>query len=130
MISTGLEFATGTSYDCKKLVGQLFEPGYLIGVYRMARGELKTGDIALVTAEWDPSGVESWRRLDYVARIRSGAAKVLPVLTIAHQSAHKIVSLPFEAEAFWLIILRKDQIPIMCVIYSTPYETEGKSSLS
>ena len=126
MLKKGLEFAAGTSEDCQKLVVQLFKPEYLFGAYRMARSELQTGDIALVTAEWDPSGVEKWRRHDYVAKIRAGAAKMLPVLTIAHKSAHQIAALPFESDAFWLIILRKDALPIMCVIFMSPYEVAAE----
>ena len=133
MISAGLEFAAGTSEDCQKLVVQLFKPEYLLGAYRMARREFQTGDLVLVTAEWDPSGVEKWRRHDYVAKIRAGAPKILPVLTMANKSAHQIATLPFESEAMWLVILRKEQLPIMCVIYANPYEVaseaEGKSPL-
>lgn len=130
-LRAGLEFANGTTDDCKRLVGQLFTPGQLLGAYRTAREKLKTGDVALVTAEHDPSGLELHPRLEYIKQLRAGmgsnAAKLMPALTIAHKSAHQIVSLPWESEAFWLVILRHQQIPIMAVLYVTPYEVAANA---
>lgn len=130
-LRVGLEFAPGTTDDCKRLIGQLFKPGDILGAYRQARGTFKTGDIVLVTDERDPSGFEAQTRLEYVKKLRLGlglkAAKMMRVLTIAHKSAHAIMSLPFESEAFWLVIIRGPQVPVMAVLYVTPYEVGAEA---
>ena len=122
MLRTGLEFATGTTDDCKRLVTKLFGPEEILGAYREGRRSFKTGDLVLVTQEENPSGFEVMPRVAYIARLREGAPKILPVLAIAHKSAHQIVSLPFEAEAIWLVILRRGQPSVDVVIFTTPYE--------
>jgi hypothetical protein len=130
MLGTALEFAPGTTDDCKRLVAQLFqEPGVVLGAYRTARERFRTGDVVLVTAEHDPSGFEAMPRTHYVERLRDGlgrnGSKLLAVLGLAHQSAHKVASLPWESDAFWLIVNRKDALPVMVVLYAAPYATEG-----
>ena len=134
MLKVGLEFAPGTSDDCKRLVGSLFGPDELLGAYREARGTFSTGDIVLVTSEQDPSGFNAMTRIEYVKHVRAGlgatnAAKMLPVLTIANKSAHKVVRLPFDEEAFWLVINRRGAVPVMAVLFTTPYETEKPSAI-
>jgi hypothetical protein len=126
MFGTGLEFAPGTTEDCERLVVRLFQdPKVVLGAYRAARQQFRTGDIVLVTAEDDPSGFKASPRADYVATLRrglgSGGAKLLEVLGVANQSAHQIVSLPRESDAFWLIVNRKQAIPIMVVLFAAPY---------
>lgn len=135
MIKTGLEFAAGTTDDSKKLVGKLFDPGEILGAYREGRATFQTGDLVLVTQEENPSGFEVAPRLAYVAQLRDAlghhAPKMMPTLTIASSSAHKIVGLPMESDATWLVILRREMLPIMIVIYATPYKVDddGESLL-
>lgn len=136
MIKTGLEFATGTTDDCKRLVAKLFDPGEILGAYREGRSRLQTGDVVLVTQEHNPDGFEAIRRMDYIARLRAGlgvtkAAKLMPVLTIAHKSAHQVASLPFESDAIWLVILRREMVPVEAVLFTTPYKVDddGESLL-
>ena len=129
MLGTALEFAPGTTDDCKRLVTQLFqEPGAVLGAYRKARRQFQTGDLVLVAAQHDGSGFEAMSRMHYVERLRRGlgqdGAKLLASLGIAHQSAHKVASLPWESDAFWLIINRRDALPIMVVLFAAQYATE------
>ena len=127
MLKTALEYLAGTSEDCKTLVGQLFKPSKLLGAYKVARARFQTGDIVLVTAEYDPAGFTAMPRTKYIDTIRRGlgmkAPAMLKVLTVAHQSAHKLAKLPFESDAFWLVIVRKEAVPIMTVLFAMPYET-------
>lgn len=123
----GLEFAPGTTEDCKKLVSELFEPSDILGAYRMARERFKTSDIAIVVSEKDPSGFNAMTRIEFAKRLREmtgrNAAKLLSTLTMAQRTAHNIVQLPSESEAMWLVIDRgRENIPVTCVIFTTPYE--------
>lgn len=128
MLKTGLEFAPGTTDDCKRLVGRMFTPTDILGSYRQARAQFRHGDVVLVAAEWDGSGFQAMPRLEYVKQIReslgANAAKMMPVLTIAHKSAHAVLMMPFETDAMWLVINRKGMVPVMAVLYATPYEVE------
>jgi hypothetical protein len=129
MIKTGLEFANGTTDDCKRLVVGLFQPAELLGWYREARRLNKTADVVLVSDAADPSGVKAWPRGKYVEQLRvsmgANAAKMLPSLTIAHQSAHQVAMLPYDSDAFWLVVVRGQQLPLMVVLYANPYEELG-----
>jgi hypothetical protein len=126
MLGTGLEFAPGTTEDCQRLVVRLFQqPAVVLVAYRAARERFRTGDIVLETAEHDPSGFKAMPRADYVAAIKRGlgrnGAKLLAALGVAHKSGHQVASLPRESDAFWLIVNRKDALPIMVVLFSAPY---------
>jgi hypothetical protein len=128
MLGTDLEFAPGTTPDCKRLVSQLFhESGAVLGAYRMARARFRSGDIVLVTAEDDPSGFRAAPRMHYIEHLRKGfgrnGAPLLAILGIAQQSAHKVASLPWESDAFWLVVNRRDASPIMVVLFAVPYAT-------
>jgi hypothetical protein len=125
MLKTGLEFAPGTTDECKKLVTRLMQPEQILSAYRQARGQFSTGDLVLTISEQDPSGFEAESRIAYVKRAREMNKRV-PLLMhgLAAQSAHKIAKLPPEAEALWLIIVRGPKaVPIMCVIFAVPYQT-------
>lgn len=128
MLKTGLEFAPGTTNECKELVARLFKPGEIIGAYRQARSMFKTGDLVAVVSEADPSGFNIEPRTAYLKRLRdvlgAKAKSTMPALGISNKSAHAVVQLPFESEAFWLIVTRGHQkMPAMCVLFTTPYET-------
>jgi hypothetical protein len=128
MLGTSLEFALGTTDDCQRLVTRLFqEPGAVLGAYRAARRQFGTGDVVLVTAEHDPSGFEATPRADYIRRLRDGlgrgGGKLLAVLGIAHKSAHQVANLPRDSDAVWLVVNRRDALPVMVVLYAAPYAT-------
>ena len=127
MLKTGLEFAPNTSEECQRLVTKLFEPRQLFEWYRAARRTFQTGDIVLVTSESDPSGTSAKPRMQYVKKTRENTGRnapaVLGLLTIAKKTAHSIVQLPFEADAFWLVIERQGAPQVMAVLFAMPYET-------
>lgn len=130
MLGTALEFAPGTTEDCQRLVTRLFqEPGAVLGAYRMARKKFQTGDLVLETAEHDPSGFKATPRAHYVEKLRQGlgrnGAKLLAVLGVANQSAQKVASLPWESDAMWLVVNRRDALPVMVVLFAAPYATDA-----
>jgi ABC-type sugar transport system substrate-binding protein len=129
MLGTALEFAPGTTEDCQRLVTRLFQqPGAVLGAYRTARQRFGTSDLVLVTAEADPSGFEAMVRGHYVATLRRGlgarGTKMLETLGLAHKSAHQVASLPKDSDAFWLVVNRKDMLPVMVVLFAAPYATD------
>lgn len=129
MIGTALEFAPGTTDECKQVVGKLFTAPELMSAYRMARGSFGTGDLVLRVSQSDPSGFEAETRSTYVQRVKQLFGKI-PLLMrgIAEKSAHSVVKLPFEGEAFWFIVVRgAKEVPIMCVLFGTPYSAEQAS---
>jgi hypothetical protein len=46
---------------------------------------------------------------------------MLAALGVTHRSAHQVASLPRESDAFWLMVNRKQALPIMVVLYAAPY---------
>lgn len=131
-LKTGLEFAPGTTDECKGLVGRLFQPGEILAAYRAARAQFKTSDLVLCVSEQDPSGFEAEPRADYIKRVQeTRGLKGIPLLMrgLAGKSAHGVVQLPSEADAMWLIVVRGPQaVPVMCVIYATPYEVAAAAN--
>lgn len=128
MLKTGLEFARGTTDDCKRLAQRLFKPEELLGAYRAARQSFKTGDLVLTIAAHDPRGFEAEPRSTYTKRLRQHMRPGIAMPTIMDRSAHGVVQLPFESDAMWLVIVRPGDMPIMCVIYATPYETVANAN--
>jgi hypothetical protein len=127
MLNMGLEFAPGTTDECKKLITRLFTPTEVFGAYRMARSELKTSDLVLLVSEQDPSGFQAEPRNAYVKRLREGQGerRGVPLLMrgLAEKSAHKVTKLPPEADAMWLIVARGPKaVPVMCVLFGVPFE--------
>ena len=124
---TSLDFAPGTTEDCQRLVTRLFEEPAVLDAYYTARKHFGTSDVVLVTAEHDPSGFEAMPRAHYVKRLRDGlgrgGAKLLAVLGIAKQSAHQVASLPRDSDAMWLVVNRKEALPVMVVLFTVPYAT-------
>lgn len=124
MLQTGLEFAPGTTEECQKLVVGLFTPSEIFGAYRMARQQFKTSDLVLLVSEKDPSGFQAEPRSAYVKRILD-QGKGVPLLMqgLAERSAHKIVKMPPESDALWLIVARGPQaVPVMCVLFAVQSE--------
>jgi hypothetical protein len=133
MIQTGLDFAPGTTDANKQLVGRLFEPSQLYSAYKAARQQFNTGDIVLSVSEQDPSGFEANTRAGYIRRIKTAGGGRVPVLmrALIEKSAQGIMSLPFESDAMWLIIVRgPKEVPVMCVLYATQYQTEDAAAAS
>ena len=101
-LRTGLEFAPGTTDDCKRLVDKLFTPTDILASYRAARAQFHTGDIVLVASESDPSGFSAKARMTFVKEMRDGLnGKQMPFIAraLAERTAHAIVKLPFTSEA-------------------------------
>ena len=132
MLQTGLEFSPGTTDECKKLISGLFQPGEILGAYRQARTQFNTGDLVLSVSEQDPSGFDVEPRIAYVKRLREfQGSKGVPLFMrrMAEESAHKVVQLPFEADALWLVIVRGLQaVPITCVLFAAPYEVAAAAN--
>ena len=123
MLKTGLEFAPGTTDECKALVGRLFTPTDIFGRYRDARNLHRTGDLVMVTSESDPGGFNTRPRAAYIRELKA-KGRIHPLAqALVDKSAHAIVQMPFTSDAMWFIVTRHQAIPVMCVIYATPYET-------
>jgi len=127
MLKTGLEFAPGTTDQCKELIAKLFQPGEILGAYRAARANFKTGDLVMRVSEQDPSGFEAETRTEYVNRVRRIRGTLPLLMRGLDRSAHAIVQLPFQEDAMWLIVVRGTQaVPVMCVLYAAPYEVAAE----
>jgi len=138
MLRTGLEFAPGTTDDCKQLIARIFAPGDLLEAYRSKRIELRTGDLVIVGSDYDPT-LKVIKRLDYVEVIKRGVEKrtgrpgKVPQLfeVLAHRTAHHVAQLPFESDAFWLMVARGDQqLPILCAVFAAQYEETQPAAVS
>lgn len=134
MLKTGLEFAQGTTDECKKLIARLFKAEEILGAYRHAKTQLGTEDIVLAVSEQDPSGFNAMTRREWVKRLKqvmgSKGASTLRALTIASKSAHSVARLPIESgmDALWLVVSRgREAVPTMAVLYSVPYATESSN---
>jgi hypothetical protein len=125
MLQTGLEFAPGTTDECKKLITQLFTPNDIFGAYRAACIQLGSRDIVLRVSEQDPSGFEAESRVKYIKRVQDFSRGTVPLLMrrMAAESAQKVMNLPADSDAVWLVLVRgMKTVPITCVIFATPYE--------
>jgi hypothetical protein len=132
MLKTGLEFAPGTTDASKQLVASLFTPTEILGAYKSARNTFKNGDLVLVVSQSDPSGFRAEPRTTYLKRLRASlgvnAGRTMPALGINNKSAHSVVQLPFDSDAFWLIVTRGQELPVMCVLYAMPYQDSAQAS--
>ena len=126
MLGTGLDFDPRTTDASKALVGRLFTPTQIFSAYRDAREKLGTGDLVLTVSEQDPSGFQADTRAVYIKKaVMVLGAKPMPIFMrgLVQQSAQGVMSLPFESDAMWFIVVRGPQdVPVMCVLYATPYE--------
>ncbi len=123
MITTGmkkgLEWAPGTDPKCKMIIGRLLSPGQILGLYRAARAALQTGDLVLVVTDEGPI-VET--RMKCIESMKKALGPRALEFKLVHESAHKVVKLPFEDEAMWVIVDMKDQFVPPTVIWAMPYE--------
>ncbi len=118
-----LEFAPGTTQASQDLVQQL-SPGDMFDAYRKGRHVYQSTDLVVVVADRDPEAFEVWPRLQYIQRAlrRNGGQ-----LSIAHQSAHKIMKLPADSDTFWLVFeVRQLGVPVMCVIHAMRYQKSSE----
>ena len=121
MLKTGLEFAPGTTEDSKKLVQQL-PPDALINAYRTTRQACGSNDIVLMMSDQDPT-IHGGTRMEYAAHLKRIFGARATAFRMCRESAHSIMRLPSEGDAFWLVIdIRGADVPIMCVLFATPYE--------
>lgn len=119
----GLEFAPGTTDECRRLVGSILTPGAILGAYRDARAMYGTSDIVLVVYPDQSADINGGSRSEYRSHLRQLFGRRASEFKMYSESAHSVMSLPKESEAMWLVIHAQSMdIPIMCVIYATPYE--------
>ena len=131
MRKIGLEFAPGTTEHCKRLIAKLFTPTDIFDAYRMGRHKFQSGDLVLIAAEHDRSGFEVKPRIEYLKELRAAlgakAPLVLPKITMSNKTAHNVMRLPFDSDAMWIVVIRGQDIPVMCVVYATPFFTEDQA---
>lgn len=126
MLSTGLEFAAGTTDTCKKYVLGAFSPREILDAYRAERARSKTGDLVLVSTKGELS---VGTRAEYAKHLRGVLGARASEFGVVSKSAHSVAQLPFESEAMWLVIVLPGQdMPSMCVIFAVPYETAAASN--
>lgn len=119
-----MNFAPGTSDDCKKVVGQL-PPTALLDAYRTAKHSAGTGDIVLVISDQDPD-IRGGSRAEYARHLRHIFGARAAEFGVFTKSAHDVVSLPTEEEAMWVVVtLKGAEIPLMCVIHAMPYAEDA-----
>jgi hypothetical protein len=122
MLKTGLEFAPGTSNDCKKLIGRLLTPENILSAYRTAREECGTSDIVLFLSDQDPT-IHGGSRIAYCKHLQKVFGRAASGFRMWSHSAHGVMKLPNDSEATWLVVdVRGADLPVMCVIYAMPYE--------
>jgi hypothetical protein len=122
MLKTGLEFAPGTTEKSKKMVGQMFPAEALLSAYRTARGAANTSDIVLVTSDQSPD-ISGGTRMEYCRHLKKVFGTRASAFRMWSDSAHSVMKLPPDSEAMWLVVdVRGAPLPVMCVIYATPYK--------
>ena len=78
----------------------------------------------MVASESDPSGFDTRTRAAYIQELKEKGPIHPLAQVIVNKSAHGIVQMPFTSDAMWIVITRgRGEIPVMVVIYATPYET-------
>lgn len=122
MIKTALEFAPGTTETNKKIILGMFQPGELLQKYRMARIE-HGADVVLWTSTRDPSDFFAGTRQQYCEFLKRTYPKVAHAFGMWSKSAHTVMQLPKDSDAFWLVItIPGQEMPSMTVIYGVSYE--------
>lgn len=119
MIAYDLEFGPNTDAAHKKIIYGLFAARQLLSLYRIARRQHGTPDLALVLPpNMDPSNVFAGPRADMSAHLQQKFKFPAPLM-----SAQRAMQLPHDHDAFWLIIfLPNCDIPVMVTMYPLQYE--------
>lgn len=118
MLAFDLEFGPNTAEAHKKVVYGLFAARQLRTAYRIARREHNTADLVLVCPNLDPNEIFAGSRSSMSVHLQEQFKFPVPLM-----SAHSMVKLPVDHDAFWLIIpLPKCEIPLMVVLYALAYE--------
>jgi len=130
MLKTGLEFAPGTTDDCKRLIGRMFKPVDLLEAYRTAREEFGNSDIVLAASD-QVEGIQYTPRLTYVEMLRQRLGPRASEFKMWANSAQSVVRMPIDSNAFWLVIdLKGADFPIMCVIFAVSYTVEQPAAVN
>jgi hypothetical protein len=130
--SNSLEFAHGAARPgspeerIEKLVVGLVSPTELVAAYMNGVVTHKVSDLVLVIATHDAEVITAWPRSKYIESALSKCTKEqLAAIRLAQESAHRVVKLPAERVAFWLVVeVRTLPAPIMTVL-SMPYDVEA-----
>lgn len=129
MLKTGLEFAPGTTDDCKRQIGRMYTPEAILNAYRTARMASGTGDVVLVGTDQSPE-IHGGSRMEYCAHLKQVFGPRARAFKMWAHSAASILKLPAEADAMWFVLdIRNVDLPIMCVIFALPYNEEARTSL-
>lgn len=100
----------------------MFQPAALLNAYRTAREASNTGDIVLVASDQSPD-ISGGPRMEYAKHLRKVFGARASAFGMWRYSAHSVVQLPHDSDAMWLVVDVKGlDLPVMCVIYVTPYE--------
>lgn len=125
MIRTGLEFAPGTTPQCKRIVTRLFQPEALLSAYRAARDTFRTTDIVLVASDQSPD-IAGGTRWNYAKHLKEVFGRRAAAFGMWDKSAHSVMKLPAESEAMWLVVdVQGAELPVMCVVWAMPFKTEA-----
>lgn len=122
-LQVGLEWAPGTDPECKQTISRLLKPGQILGLYRDARVALGTGDLVLVVTD---EGPVMQTRERCIKNLKHALGVRALEFRLAHESAHKVVKLPSEDEAMWVIVEMTDRYVPPTVIWVLPYEVSDK----
>lgn len=114
-----LAWAHGTDPECKMAIGRLLKPGEILGLYQRARAAFGTGDLVLLVTDDGPCIMTRSKCVENLKR--SLGARALE-FTMAHESAHKVVQLPVEDDAMWVVVDMTNQFVPPTVVFAIPYE--------
>lgn len=125
----GLEFAVGTTNECKKLVERVVPSRELLVQYKNGQVNFGTSDLVLRISATDPSGFRVQTRKDFIRDIIAASGGKLPDFFkgMAAASAHKVAQVPLDSDAMWLVVDGL-QMPIMCVVYAVKYKIDSEGN--
>ena len=108
MLANALDFAPGTAEANKKVIVGMYDPKFLLQMYRTACREHGTRDIVLMCPNVnEPNGLFAGRRTPKLGLV----------------SAHTQMQLPIDSDAFWLIVsIPQSEMPVTAIMYAVPYE--------
>ncbi len=123
-LGVALEFVPGTTDPCKALVAGMFDAGELLAAYRTACLDLHSRDLVLVSTQSDPSMVSAKTRENFLREVRGNLGRLASraSLWMPNSSAHAQAKLPADSDAFWLVVIRNQEIPITVGLFALPYD--------